>query len=104
MSASAREVIRKLLAEHHTSAAERALREDQEGADRIIAALSAAGFVVVPREPVVRAHTAFTCVMQWIDNWAPTFTQEDEWTGDEEIAAQALRDLDAMLSAAEGKK
>lgn len=47
----ARDIIRDLLAEHHCSAAERAYKEHEEGADRILTALSRAGLAVVPVEP-----------------------------------------------------
>lgn len=37
-----------------------------------------------------RLRAALTQVMSWIDNWSPTFTEDDEWAADEQAARAAL--------------
>lgn len=75
----ARAIIRDLLAEHHCSAAERAYKEHEEGADRIIDALASAGLVLVPRDPteaMVRnsVERAEVGIMTSLEVWAAMLT------------------------------
>lgn len=84
MSASAREVLGDWILDRDIQL--RAGESVNKQADQIIAALSAAGFVVVPREPTEEMLRASTML-------APT------WDDD-----ASRRKWSAMLSAAEGKK
>jgi len=37
-----------------------------------------------------KSNNALVRVMSWIDNWSPSFKEDDEWTADDQEAREAI--------------